>query len=341
MAVKRRIIGVDVGGTKVAAAVLLSSPEDALALRPPEVIARRTAPTEVSSAAACLDGISACIDRLVEAAGPIDGIGIGIASLMDHEAGRATHSVHLPLSDVPLKQLFEERHGVPVAVDNDASVACLAEHAFGAGAGSRHMVMLTLGTGVGGGIICHGRLYRGAGGTAAELGHMVVNIDGPKCPGDCPNRGCLEAYVSGTALTAAARRAAARAPLSGLGRARAAGETVDSRLLVRLAEAGDRDAAGLLARRGQILGVGLASLVNIFSPEVIVVGGGVAEAGELLLGPARLEMLARALPPARERVEVLPALLGPAAGVYGAAALVLLEMDGDGGAASEAPAGPS
>ncbi len=145
---------------------------------------------------------------------------------------------------------------MPVAVDNDATAACIAEHAYGAGAGTRDMLMLTLGTGVGGGIICDGRPYRGHSGAAGELGHVMIDLDGPECPADCPNRGCLEAYVSGTAMTAAARRLALAEPDSALGRALRAGEPVDARSLTALALAGDGPARDLLARVGEYLGAG-------------------------------------------------------------------------------------
>ena len=174
---------------------------------------------------------------------------------------------------------------------------------FGVGVGAREMLMLTLGTGVGGGIICGGRPYRGAGGAAGELGHIMVDVNGPQCPGDCPNRGCLEAYVSGTAMSAMAMTAAQAQPSSGLGRALRAGETVDSRLLTRLAVGGDDAAVALLARCGEYLGAGLVTLVNIFNPELIVVGGGAAAAGDLLLEPARRVLAQRALRPTRDQVQ--------------------------------------
>lgn len=327
---QRTVIGVDVGGTKTAAALLrlaLDGVRGRGVGSAPVVLARAAARTDVSSAAACLDGISACIEGLAAQVEVLDGIGLGIAAEMDYDCGTIVHSVHLPLDDVPVRALLARRHGVPVAVDNDATAAAIGEHAFGAGRGCRHMVMLTLGTGVGGGIICDGRPYRGASGAAGELGHMVVAMDGPACPGDCPNHGCLEAYVSGTALGAAALAAARDVPSSALSRALRAGQMVDSRLLVRLAQDGDDDALALLTRRGEILGVGLTSLTNIFNPEVIVVGGGVGAAGELLLAPARRVVLSRALVPARRVVRIVSAELGPDSGVYGAAALVAGELD--------------
>jgi glucokinase len=327
----RTIIGVDIGGTKVAAALLrLSLPPDELPASGrahlPQIISRATLPTDVSSEEACLAGIAACIARVMTGERAVEAIGVGIASLMDTARGLAVHSVHLPLTNAPVRDVLEHRLGLPVAVDNDATVACIGEHMFGAGAGARDMLMLTLGTGVGGGIICDGRPYRGACGAAGELGHVMVDVDGPACPGDCPNRGCLEAYVSGTAMSAVAMAAAQAHPSSALGRALQAGETVDSRLLSRLALDGDADAGAILSRLGDYLGTGLTTLVNIFNPEIIVIGGGAAAAGDLLLEPARRVLAQRALRPARDQVLVLPALLGADAGMIGAAALALIEL---------------
>lgn len=331
MGAARIIVGVDVGGTKVAAALLrahqpcggVRRPDEAIR---PEVLARATIPTDVSSEQGCLESISACIARVTRSSEPAEGIGVGIAAMIDFAHGRAVRSVHLPLTDVPVRDILQRRHGVPVALDNDATAACIGEHAFGAGVGVREMLMLTLGTGVGGGIICGARPYRGFRGAAGELGHIMIDIDGPQCLGDCPNRGCLEAYVSGTAMSAAAMAAAQANPSSALGRALLAGETVDSRLLSMLALDADAVAVAVLARLGEYLGAGLTTLVNIFNPELIVVGGGAAAAGDLLLEPARRVLAQRALRPARDQVRILPALLGPDAGLFGATALAFTEL---------------
>jgi glucokinase len=245
--------------------------------------------------------------------------------MVDFAGGRVVESVNLPLTDVPLRDLLTERFAVPVALDNDATAATVGEHVFGAGRGARDMVMLTLGTGVGGGIIADGRPYRGRSGAAAELGHMLVDVDGPACPADCPGRGCLEAYVSGTAMGAAALAEARAHPDSALGRALAGGETVDSRLLTSLALAGDARAVAVLERVGELLGAGLTTIVNVFNPELVVIGGGAAAAGELLFTPARRVLSRRALAPNRDQVRVVAASFGADAGVVGAAALALTE----------------
>jgi len=330
MGPERTIIGVDVGGTKVAGALVrgrLPAPgaPARAEMETPHVGERFEAPTRRGSAAECLAGILECVERLA-AAGDAEAVGVGVASMVDFAAGGVVESVNLPLAQVPLRDVIREHTGLPVTIDNDATAAAIGEHVFGAGAGTKDMLMLTLGTGVGGGIICGGRPYRGAGGAAAELGHIIMDVDGPECPGDCPNRGCLEAYVSGTAMGAAALDEARAKPASALGRALAAGQTVDSRLLTRLALDGDAGAGALVERAGEYLGAGLVTLVNIFDPELVVVGGGAAAAGELLLAPARRVLAARALPPARDRVRVVPAALGADAGFVGAAALALTEL---------------
>jgi glucokinase len=212
-----------------------------------------------------------------------------------------------------------ERLEVPVVVDNDANCAVLAEARAGAGAGCSEVVMLTLGTGIGGGLVLGGELYRGAIGGGGELGHMVVDHDGRPCHGNCPNRGCLETLASGTALVREASLAVARRPDTPLGRALEEGRELTGPLISELAAAGDPVACEAIATVARGLGVGLASLVNVFNPEIVVVGGGVAAAGELLLEPARAVMCERALAPNRDEVRVEAAGFGAEAGMIGAA----------------------
>ena len=205
-------------------------------------------------------------------------------------SGVAVSAVNLPIEDLPIRDLVAERIGLPVFVDNDANVAALAEHLFGAARGSRNAVMLTIGTGIGGGLILGGEIYRGATGAGAELGHMAIQIDGPRCQGNCPNRGCVEALASGTALGREGRAAAESEPDSALGKLLAAGEEVDGKAVTVAAQAGDETAIGVFDLIGSRLGVALASFANIFEPDAIVVGGGVMAAGDLLLDPARREL---------------------------------------------------
>jgi glucokinase len=230
-------------------------------------------------------------------------------------------AVNLPLADIPFRDVMTERLGLPVVVDNDANCAALAEVRAGAGAGCSDLVMLTLGTGIGGGLILGGELYRGSIGAGAELGHMVIDMDGPPCQGFCPNRGCLESLASGTALVREAALAVASRPDTALGLALEDGRPLTGPLITELAHDGDPVAREVVALIGRRLGVGLSSLVNIFNPDVCVIGGGVIAAGEMLLQPAREEMRARALSPSKEIARVAAAAFGAESGMIGAALL--------------------
>jgi glucokinase len=303
----RDVIGVDLGGTKLLAGVIDAD----------GVVVRRTVrPTDLSSEEAVLAQIEDAIGELAE--GGIAALGVGIPSTIDQRVGRAIASVNIPLSDVDLRDALARRFGVPAMIENDANAAALAEHRFGTGRGTRHMIMLTLGTGIGGGLILDGRLYRGAIGAGAELGHITLDADGPPCQGTCPGRGHLEALASGTAGDALAQRVARERPNGDLGRAAAEGQVVDARLAEALALAGPGDARDVLEEIGTRLGVGIASLVNVFNPELVVLGGGFARAGDLLFEPARRVVAERALLPARDLVRIVPAELGVEAGLIGA-----------------------
>ena len=271
-----------------------------------------------------LDELTSELRAALAAHPEAEAIGLGIPCTIDRERGFAISAVNLPLVDVPIRDLIGERLGLPVYLDNDANVAALAEHRFGAARGARNAVMLTIGTGIGGGLILDGEVYRGSTGAGAELGHVVIDLDGPPCQGNCPNRGCVEALASGTALAREGRSAAAAAPDSALGRALAEGREIDGREVTAAALAGDATAREAVALVGNRLGVALASFANVFEPDVIVIGGGVAAAGELLLEPARAELRARALPP-QNGTEVVAAQLGPEAGMVGAATMALKE----------------
>lgn len=218
---------------------------------------------------------------------------------------------------------MSERLGLPVVLDNDANAALVAEHRFGAARGADHAVLLTLGTGVGSAIVADRKLLRGATGAAGEIGHMVIEQDGPPCSGACPNRGCLETLASGTALAREAVLSAKRHPDSGLGRALSGGREITGALVVDLAHDGDSQAREVVALIGRRLGVGIANVMNIFNPEVIVIGGGVIAAGELLLEAARESAYERALPPSRDAAEIVPTRFGSESGMLGAAVLAL------------------
>jgi len=309
------VIGVDLGGTKLRAGVV--DADLAVHHRTQRLVPH-------ADTAALLEAVCAAVEEARSAARePVAAVGFGIACLMDDRRGVAAASVHLPVADLPFADVMRERLGLPVTVDNDANAAMLAEWRAGAARGATDAVMLTVGTGIGGGLVVGGRLARGAFGAGAELGHMIVDEDGPPCPGGCPGRGCLEALVSGDAIALAGAEVARRRPSSGLGRALAAGREVTGSLVTELAWDGDPAALGVIAKAGRHLGAGITSLVNIFNPSVVVVGGGVIAAGEMLLGPAREIVAERALRPARDGVEIVAARFGDEAGMLGAALMAL------------------
>jgi glucokinase len=286
-----RVIGVDVGGTKILAGVVDSQGKLGRTVR---------RPTPLTSQAAVVDALEAVVGELRTP--EVEAVGFGVPARVDQRTGGALGAVNIPLSDAGFRDELEDRLGVPVTVDNDASMAALAEHRLGAGRGTRDLVLLTLGTGVGGGAVVDGKLFRGWG----ELGHVVIVEDGEPCVGACTGRGHIEAYCAGTAVDRLAQRV--------LG----AGAT--ARELVR-----QRHPA--LADVGHHLGAAIASLVNVFGPEVVVIGGGFGVAAfDQLLAPAREVVRRDALPPGGE-VRIASAELGPGAGAIGAgvAALDLLQ----------------
>jgi glucokinase len=291
-------------------------------------VKRTVRPTDLSSEQALLAELEEAVDEVGRDG--VDALGVGIPSLIDQRVGRAVSSVNIPLADVDLRDHLAARFGVPVMIENDANAAALAEHRFGAGRGARHMIMLTLGTGIGGGLILDGSLYRGAIGAAGELGHITLDLDGPPCQGTCPGQGHLEALASGTAADALAARIAAERPDGDLGVASQSGRAVDARVAVELALQGPGDAREVLGRIGTYLGVGIASYVNVFNPELVVIGGGFARAGDLLFEPARRVVAERALAPGRELVRIVPAVLGVEAGLIGAGLVGYEALDGAG-----------
>jgi glucokinase len=310
-------IGIDLGGTKMLLGVLDGESKTVWESR------------ERSAGEGEADLVELLVREIAEARaewGGVETIGMGIPATIDHEKGLAIAAVNLPIEDLPIRDLVVERTGLPTFVDNDANVAALAEHLFGAAKGAENAVMLTIGTGIGGGLILGGEIYRGSTGAGAELGHMAIQMDGPGCQGNCPNRGCVEAFASGTALGREGLAAAESNPDSVLGKLLAEGEPVDGKAVTVAAQNGDETAIEVFDLVGSRLGVALASYANIFEPEVIVVGGGVMAAGDLLLDPARRELQARALKPMNQ-TPVVPAELGADAGMIGAAAMARIELE--------------
>lgn len=254
--------------------------------------------------AALDDAIGGLVDDSVAA------VGLGVPSHLERGTHRVLQATNMALADLDLAAFVRERFRLPVGVENDANAAALAEWKLGAGRGASTLVVLTLGTGVGGGLVLDDRLYRGW----AEVGHVVVQLDGPPCQGACGGRGHLEALASGTAADRAARELW--------------GDEADSHVLVERARSGDAGSLARLAEMGHALGAAIGSFVNLFDPELVVVGGGFGmAAGDLLLEPARAAARREALAPAAERLRVVPAERGPEAGLVGAALVGLAALD--------------
>ncbi|HZT84627.1 MAG TPA: ROK family protein [Gaiellaceae bacterium] len=288
-------IGLDLGGTKILAGVVA---------RDGSVVRRHERPTPLDSQEHVFAELEAAVMELLDDS--VGAVGFGVPSPIDQAHGLVVRCVNLPLEDAPLRDHMRERFGIPVGLDNDANAAAIGEWRAGAGRGEDDLVMLTLGTGVGGGVVSGGRPFRGRNGAGAELGHVVVVHDGRACQGSCTGHGHLEAYVSGTAATAAARGAF--------------GPSADAHRLVRLANEGDAKARELLEEVAGYLGSGIGSFVNVFGPQLVVLGGGFGVAAyDYLQGPAEEAARREALEPMRSTVRLAKAELGTAAGLIGAA----------------------
>ncbi len=312
------VVAVDIGGTKVLAAVVTPAGE----LHHQEVILTRPDQGVDAAVRRIGDLVQSVLDRAGLAVASLAGIGVACAGGIDTARGViVTPSPHLPgWAGLPLRDRLRERFPVPAALLNDASAAALGEHRYGAGRGASHLVLLTLGTGIGGGIVTDGKLYLGACGAAGEIGHMTV-ADGPKC--GCGNTGCLEMLASGTAIAREADRRLRDGEPSVL--AAMAGETgtpLTAEMVAEAAASGDALAKSVLERAAYYLGVGLVNLVNIFNPEVIVLGGGMAELDHVFVDPARELVAERAFGVSAAAVRIVKAELGNEAGVCGAAAYV-------------------
>jgi glucokinase len=311
-----RFVGIDVGGTKVVTAVLERGEYEVF----DPVPTRR-------------DSSDALVDQLVAQVGEHRGdnaraVAIGLPSIIEFATGRVRHSVNLPLSDLPLRTLLSDRLGLPVYVENDASCAALAEASEGGQIVCENLVMFTVGTGVGGGLVLGGRLYRGAT-SAAELGHTMIGLDladgGPADPGKFPQPGSLETLASGRALDRLALESARAHPKSFLGRRLARGDEITGHDAVEGAREGDVHCQHVVRILGERLGIGIANAINTFDPEEIVIGGGVSQAGDLLLVPAERTARRHTVPGAGMQTKVRLARHGPLAGVLGAATVAVQE----------------
>jgi glucokinase len=306
------VLALDIGGTKLAAGVVDQAGT---------VHSFVVAPTEAERGPE--DGLRRLFElgrrALADSGLDVAAVGIGCGGPLDSERGILLAPLHLPgWRDVPVVQLAQGQFERPAALENDATAAAAGEHRFGAGAGTRHMVYLTVSTGVGGGVIVDGRLYRGAMGNGGELGHVTVDCGGRLCRG-CGRRGCLEAYVSGTSIAERAREALAA---SGEPSILAALDEPAAADVAAAARNGDALAVRIWDETVSALACGLTSIVNLFEPELVVLGGGVTRSGEVLIEPVRAAVRAGAMRPAGEAVDVVLSPFGERVGVVGAAAIV-------------------
>jgi glucokinase len=314
-------VGIDVGGTKIAVA----------GLRAGEFSESHLLHTELSDQEKLVDQIAGAIEDARTR--DTRAVGIGVPSLVEFATGRIASSVNIPLEDVPLRELLSERAGLPVYVDNDASCAALAEAFDDGRLTCPHLVLLTVGTGVGGGLVLNGKLYRGAVGMAAEVGHTIIGLGltqgAPEPSGRFPQEGSLEALASGRALDQLAEEAARADADSFLGKRLTRDGGVTGHDVVDGARAGDPPSVRCLEILGERLGIGIANAINMFDPLEVVIGGGVSAAGDLLLEPARRVALQHVVPGAGSRTTIRLARHGPRAGVLGAALIAAQEWAED------------
>ena len=314
------IVAVDIGGTKIMTAVFSNDGQ---------ILAKDVCPTIAN------EGVDAVIERLKSSIGNLlnqhklsasrlAGIGIACAGGIDSASGIVvTPSPNLPgWSDLPLRDIIEERFGVDTCVLNDASSAALGEQRFGAGQGAKNLVLVTLGTGIGGGIVIDGELYLGARGSAGEIGHMTVDEGGPIC--GCGNTGCLEVMASGRAVAREAIRRISQGEKSSLTEITGGmAESITTEQVAAAAAESDSLALDVFSHAAHYLGVGLVNIVNIFNPEMIILGGGMAELDSLYVEPARKMVKERAFSISTQQISIVNAEHGNEAGVYGAAAYAM------------------
>jgi glucokinase len=315
MAQQEAAIGVDVGGTGTKAGIVT---------RTGDVLLHEVQPTDVNAAT---KGILFVLDELLRRAGDVEAeiraVGVGAAGFIDATAGAVTFAPNMVYDDPQIAAAIYSRTGLPVVVDNDANVAAWGERAFGSAQGTRDLALITLGTGIGTGFVVNGRLLRGYGGAAAELGHMVIDPDGPEC--NCGLRGCLEQLASGLAIARMGREAVEQDPRSSILSFAGTADAIAAEHVSKAGREYDETARTVLRRAGRSLGIGLSNVANIFDPEVIVLAGGVLGAGEAYLGAVRDQLVAMTEAQKRRPMRLDVTALGKDMGIIGAAALALDE----------------
>ena len=327
---QRYILGVDLGGTNIVVGAL---PSDGARECPV-----RSVPTRADQ------GADAVVDRIVQlielvisdtraekgaSRSDFVGVGIGAPGPLDRDRGLVIVAPNLGWHDFPLRDRISDRVGLPATLDNDANCATYGEWWQGAAKGGRHVVGMTIGTGIGGGLILDGRLFHGASDVAGEIGHMTIDSTGRRCK--CGNYGCLEAYASGTAIAVRAREALDRDETGSILLELAGGdpEHITAATVYGAAQQGDALARELVQETARFLGAGVANLLNIFNPDTVVIAGGVTQAGALLFEPLRVEARRRAFRPAVDACRILPGILPGTAGVVGAIASFRAQQLGD------------
>jgi glucokinase len=309
------VLVIDLGGTKMLAAII-SNEGQVLAQERILTLADEGPESVINRMLSVIDHLLTLRDI---APHQLDSISIAAAGVINLDQGIITVSPNLPgWHNVPLRDIMNEKYKINTFLVNDANAAALGEHRFGAGKGVNNLIYLTVSTGIGGGIIINGKLYSGSCGIAGEIGHMSIDINGPRC--NCGNIGCLEVLASGTAVAKEAIRRVSHGEESSLTRiVEGKLENITAKEVALAAQEGDSLASEVISRAATFLGIGMVNLVNIFNPEMIIVGGGMAKMGDLLLNPARRIVKERAFPLAAQAVRIVPAQLGDNAGVLGAA----------------------
>lgn len=312
---RQPVLAIDLGGTKIIAAII--SEKDRIVAREYHLTLADEGPQAV------INRIFLTIDRLLRQENislpQLHGISIAAAGAIDSNNGIITSSPNLPgWHDIPLREIIKNRYKGNTFLINDASAAALGEHYLGAGKGINNLIYLTVSTGIGGGIIIDGRLYLGACGSAGEIGHMTIDINGPKCT--CGNTGCLEVLASGKAVAEEAKRRISGGESSSLiDIVQGEIENITAEKVSQAAQDGDLLAKEVIFKAATCLGVGMVNLVNIFNPEMIIVGGGMVKMGDRLLNPARQVVIEQAFQLPARLVQIVPAQLSDDSGIFGAA----------------------
>lgn len=317
------VLAIDLGGTKIIAAIISNKGQ---------IMAREYYLTRADEGPrSVINRIFSAINHLLSlrnlALSQLDSISIAAAGAIDFEKGLVTSSPNLPgWYNIPLRDIVKEKYRVNTLLINDATAAALGEHRFGVGRGVNNLILLTVGTGIGGGIIINGKLYSGPCGSAGEIGHMTIDVNGPKC--SCGNIGCLEMLASGTAVAREAIKRISQGEKSSLTQiVGCRTEDITAEKVSLAAQGGDLLASEVIFKAATYLGIGMVNLVNIFNPEMIIIGGGMSKMGELLLNPARQVVKERAFQLPAQAVRIVLAQLGDNAGVLGAAIFARQQID--------------